>query len=60
MYRVIKSGNEFLAIKINSVYEDAENIETYLAEDTPVILIADKELLEEYADVNSINIKIVE
>ncbi len=41
MYRVTQVSGKWYAIQIRDVYEDQENIETFVQEGTPVILCQD-------------------
>ena len=48
MYRVIKMGNKWYALKIDSVDDDLENIESLLSAGDSVLLVEDLDYLDEF------------
>ena len=46
MYRVTKMSGKFYAIKINSIEDDQENIDSFVNDQIPVIIVSELSELE--------------
>ena len=46
MYKVVKTWGKLYALKISNIKDDLENIEIFVEEGTPVILVDSLETLE--------------
>jgi len=56
MIRAVKQGMNWMTIEINSIEDDAENIEEFVGVGDPVVLVQDIEELKELLDLEDFEI----
>jgi len=59
MYRIVKLSGIYKALEIDSLYDDIENIQAFLNESEPVILVNDLEELDHF-NITKNEVEIIE